>query len=148
MMFLSTKIGDITVEQILFAFFLGLIALGIVAWVLARRQHIENRTMPIKGQKASLIDLQKFNDSLNWATFEVDDGTRVRLSCATSEPYLVGDKGYLKWQGMRLISFSVGADKDNSENWICYSCGTKNANGVKMCQKCGVSKQWSDAQAK
>ena len=51
---------------------------------------------------------------VTWTLFETSDGNRVRLSGKANNTYVIGDKGYLKWQGTRLISFERGKVAPNN----------------------------------
>lgn len=45
---------------------------------------------------------------------------------------------------------SVSSDQlaNDPNAWACAKCGTPNMQHIQTCQKCGVSKAWSDAQKK
>ncbi len=49
-----------------------------------------------------------------------------------------------KEKGLREIEEM--AKDPNVKSWVCSKCGTTNLERVKTCQRCGVTKQWSDAQ--
>lgn len=149
MLFLATKIGDLTINDLLFGFVVAAVAMVLISGVclaFVKKKEAEDRAMPFEGKIAKLIDLDNSNEFVRWATFEARDGERVRLQCENDRPYLIGDEGYLKWQGTRLLSFDIGSMEDNNEMWYCASCGTANRREIKACQRCGVSKQWSVAQ--
>lgn len=162
MLFLSKRLGDITVNDI--AEITPFVVLGLavvcgICLMIIKIKEAENNALPINGMVATIIDMQQVASNTVafaiWVMFETEDGTRVRVSCNANENYVVGDKGYLKWQGTRLISFDRGVTCDTEQmksngaasgSWICCSCGMRNAEMIGTCQKCGVTKVWSEKQ--
>ncbi|MBR2889157.1 MAG: DUF2500 domain-containing protein [Oscillospiraceae bacterium] len=112
MMYLAKKIGDITIEEIaeiLPFVFLGMLAVCGICLLIIKMKDKENDKLPVLEMAARVIDKQQVASNeiafVIWIMFETEDGTRVRLSCKAQENYLVGDKGILRWQGTRLLSF-------------------------------------------
>lgn len=158
MLLLATRLGDITVEDILGMGFPILIGLGIVAAifyaVIVSKQNAINDAQPIQVATATVIDKQQVSPNAIaidvWLLFETNDGRRVRLVCSAKNEIVVGDKGQMRWQGTRLISFTRNGDSakasSNGQNiqmvlsgeWKCV-CGRVNQSYVSTCA-CGVSK--------
>lgn len=165
MTFLVTRLGDITVEEILAIFFPLTIVLclisGFVLWAVKRRDDEENIAQPTKGSVVTVIDVKQngdiFSQAEEWVIFEAETGERVRLLCKAEENFVVGDKGYLQWRGNRILSFKRGGvgetyvdtsnvhlDKangdiyvtDNGKRWRCR-CGKENLDGLIRCYYCG-----------
>lgn len=169
-MFLAKRLGDITTddiaEMIPFALII-MVAISIISIIIVKSKDAENDSKPIQEMMATIIDKQQVAATqvaiTIWVIFEADDGTRVRVSCKASENYVVGDRGYLKWQGNRLISFSLGKtsedikreEKENSleeiqrqyNMWTCPNCGAKNLQHWKRCADCGAKKVTVEVQA-
>lgn len=116
MVILSTKISDITVEEILQFGFPVLFGLAIIALVLygiaKHKRDAEDDAQPILEENAKVIDKQQVAPNAIvfevWIMFETETGKRVRLNCKPNDAYIVGDEGCLRWQGTRLYSFERG----------------------------------------
>lgn len=116
MFVLATKISDITVEEIFQFGFPIMIGLAIIAWILygamKYRREVEDGAQPVLEAAAKVIDKQQIAPNSitieTWVMFETNSGNRMRLVCKPNNDYIIGDKGYLVWQGSRLISFERG----------------------------------------
>lgn len=167
MIFLATRLGDITVEEILTIFFplcitLGLLSIFVLRFI-KRKDDEENIIQPIKGAVTRVVDVKQgdiFGQAEEWVVFEAESGERIRLLCKADENFVVGDKGYLQWRGNRLLSFKRGGTgksyvntsnvhvdsnngdiyvTDNGKRWRC-SCGKENLDGLIRCYYCGKKK--------
>lgn len=123
MVFLAKKIGNFTAGDILMIFpiLLGLfIIAAIVYGVIKKRQEAENNAQPVQSADAIIVDKQKIEPNTiafeTWVLFETEEGKRMRLICKANNDYVVGDKGYLKWQGTRLFSFERGKKAPSAAN--------------------------------
>lgn len=121
MIFLAKRIGDITDEDIVEAlpmFMLIMAAIFVICIITIKKKDSANDALPIRGANATIVDMQKVDSNtiaiITWTMFETSDGTRVRLSTRANNTYVIGDKGYLRWQGTRLISFERGKTAPNN----------------------------------
>ena len=111
MMFL-TRLGDVTTDDVadmlpmLFAIMIGIC---VICFIVIKVKDSENNSKPVLGMKAKIIDKMREEPGtvafVIWVMFETADGNRVKLSCSAKNDYVVGDTGFLRWQGTRLISF-------------------------------------------
>lgn len=116
LLFLETRISDITVEEIFQFGIVPMCVVGIIAVIIAaivkRRKNAEDDVQPILAENAKVIDKQQDVPGTiafeMWVMFETESGKRVRLITKPNSLYVVGDEGYLKWQGSRLYSFEIG----------------------------------------
>ena len=116
MLTLATRLGDITLEEILLIgvpALLGTLAIFLLWYAAVKhRRDVENSAHPILVENAKVID--KHQGAPNtlafeaWVLFETESGKRVRLFANPNDIYLVGDEGRLRWQGTRLIAFERG----------------------------------------
>ena len=120
MIFLAKRIGDVTFEDIAEAlpmFMLIMAAIFVICIIIIKKKDSENDELPIKGANATIVDMQRVDSNtiaiVTWTMFETSDGIRVRLSTRANNTYVIGDKGYLRWQGTRLISFERGKTAPN-----------------------------------
>ncbi|MBP3659869.1 MAG: DUF2500 domain-containing protein [Oscillospiraceae bacterium] len=111
MLFL-TRLGDLTTDDVgsmLFVLMGVMVVICVVGLVIIKSKDAENDSKPILEMKAKIIDKDKVDPGtvafVIGVTFETEDGNRMELSCSAKEHFVVGDTGYLKWQGTRLISF-------------------------------------------
>lgn len=114
MIVLATRIGDITIEDLagmIPIFFLVCIAIMGICYIIVKAKEAENNAMPIQEMDATIVDMARPEQGsviATWVLFESEDGNRVRVTCNGDNEYVIGDKGYLKWQGTRLIEFKRG----------------------------------------
>ena len=115
MLFLAKKLGDITTDDVLYGyavFFVaaGIICLAIMMWV--RKVNRENAALPVQGMEARVVDLERPSSNeiktSVWIMFEGNSGNRIRVMTRSNHSYMIGDKGYVRWQGTRLYSFERG----------------------------------------
>lgn len=121
MSLLARRISDITTDDIL-SFALIFMCVGVtclfimLAW--KKKNDRETRYMPVEGMEASIVDKQQLSPNTYafevWVLFEGDDGRRIRLMCKSNNDYVIGDKGYVKWQGTKLFSFERGKKAPSS----------------------------------
>lgn len=111
MMFL-TRLGDLTMDDVggmLFVLMGVMAVICVVSLFILKMKDAENDTKPVLGMRAKIIDKDHVAPGtvafVIGVTFETEDGNRMEISCNAREHYVVGDTGFLKWQGTRLISF-------------------------------------------
>lgn len=117
MFFLSTRIGDITVEELLqigLPILLGMAIVSLIFYAVAQnRREAENNAQPVRSATARVVDKQQIPVNTIafevWVLFETQYGDRVRIMCPANNSYIVGDIGYLRWQGSKLYSFDRGS---------------------------------------
>ena len=121
MLFLDTRLGDITVEDIagMIPFFLiGCVVICVISALIIKKKDSENNVLPIRSMNAKIVDKDQPAPNavtlVGWILFETEDGNRVRVSCKESGNYVIGDQGYLTWRGSRMISFERGKTKPAS----------------------------------
>lgn len=116
MFILSTRISDITVEEILqfgFPVLFGMAIISLVLYLgLKHARDAENDARPVQRANAKVIDKQQVAPNSIvfeiWILFETESGERVRVSCPANNNYVIGDCGCLSWQGSKLHSFQIG----------------------------------------
>lgn len=117
MFYLSTRIGDITVEelaQICLPVMVGLAVVSLVIWAVMRNsQEAANNAQPVRSATVRVVDKQQIPANAIafelWVLFETQQGERVRVMCPANNSYVIGDIGYLRWQGSKLHSFDRGS---------------------------------------
>ena len=112
MLILAKKIGDITTDDIAGAIplFLAIcVGIMIISWAILKTKNKENAAMPVEGMLATIVDMPKMEANAiviaTWILIEFPNGNRKRLSCKGNHNFVVGDYGYAKWQGTKLVSF-------------------------------------------
>ena len=113
---LATRIGDITVEEMLeigFPVLIGVMVVALIFWAIAKnRRDTLDAEQPVKEANAKVVDVQQLPPNAiafeRWVIFETESGERVRLLVKVSELYIAGDEGHLKWQGSKLYFFNRG----------------------------------------
>lgn len=111
MLFL-TRLGDLTTDDVggMLLVLMGLmVVICVVCFAIIKSKDAENNSKPVLSMRAKIIDKDSVAPGtvafVIGVTFETEDGNRVELSCSAKEHFMVGDTGFLKWQGTRLISF-------------------------------------------
>lgn len=163
MVLLAKRLMDITTDDIVQAlpiFFISCIVICIICWMIVKKKESENEAFPVEEGEVVCVDIRYMNSTvgslLSSIMFETEEGRRVRIAQGVplSVDYIVGDRGYLKWQGTKLISFARGktkedidrekAEKAESEKnydrnrfWKCDNCGTLNLKHWEKCDTCG-----------
>ena len=115
MVILAKRLSDLTTGDILFFAMVMMIACAVfcvIAGILKKREDEKNSYLPVRGMQATIIDVPQLQQNTIAfqvpIMFETSEGNRVRLLCKANHDYLVGDTGYLQWQGSRFISFERG----------------------------------------
>lgn len=129
---LATKISDITVEEILqfgFPVLIGMFVIALIFYCVAKhKRDVEDDARPVLQATATVVDKQQIAPNTIafevWVMFETESGDRVRLVCKPDHNFIVGDKGYLKWQGSRLFSFERGKSAPPNRTSVGYSSRT------------------------
>ena len=107
-----TRLGDITTDDIagmLPMLFVIMIGICVICFFIIKSKDAENDSKPVMGMRAKVIE--KRGDQgpgvpiVIAVLFQTEDGNRIELSCSAKNKYVVGDEGFLRWQGTRLISF-------------------------------------------
>jgi len=96
--------------EIMFGVLFGLsILIGVVCGVVVAAKKRSNASKPIVEGVVRVADIQQVTVAgvapMSQILFEFEDGNRVKLYVDQTHHYVVGDKGYLKYQGNELISF-------------------------------------------
>ena len=73
--------------------------------IVTRIMDVKNKNKPIQGMRAKVLEKRGEQSMIVRILFQTEDGDRVELACSAKNKYVVGDEGFLKWQGTRLISF-------------------------------------------
>ena len=115
MILLAKRLGDITIDDVLL-FLLCFGIVGIISWIVVIKKHRdterENDAQPIQGMVAKIVDMENLDTntyaSRMWVLFEGNDGNRVRIYCPVKNDFIIGDKGFVKWQGNKMLSFERG----------------------------------------
>lgn len=111
---ISFDTSDISMEDIfmVFAILIGIFLVSVIALnILKRKRDAEDDEQPTLSKKAKVIDKQQLppntimSISEMWVLFETEDGQRLRLNAKAINNLVVGDEGYLTWQGRRIINF-------------------------------------------
>lgn len=121
MLFLAKRLGDITIDDIaeMLPFFLVvMIGVGIIFMIIIKSKQKEeeerNASYPICRMNAKIVDKMQLapntmmSVSQMWILFELTDGRRLKLTTRASNEWIVGDTGYLTWQGTSMIRFGRG----------------------------------------
>lgn len=178
MVFLATKISDITVEELSFGIIVAVIVgviLILASKAVINAKEAENSRLPVEEAEAVCIDIQYVNAAgmalPSFIMFETNSGKRVRLSSGIDLAFnfIVGDRGYLKWQGNKLLTFLIGKNVEEAARdaaveaaaelerqnklradmnmWTCGACGATNLQHWKRCADCGAKKAAVEVQA-
>lgn len=94
------------------------VILAIVAVAAKKSREASDNAQPVRSAKAKIIEKQQlppnaivFPSTLIWFLFETEDGQRVRLNAKAQCGLVVGDTGYLTWQGSRVRNFELDINK-------------------------------------
>lgn len=119
---ISDIIDSITLSDMIGVFIGMLVLLALIYGILfymkgKEEQHNASCTM----RRENAVVIEKYPASGIAAgisempvLFELSNGDRVRLICKNGGEMVVGDKGCLKWQGNRYISFERDVDANTS----------------------------------
>ncbi len=172
-MTINEAMDTIEIEMLLFMMVMLVIAGVVIAAVVSKMRDISNDAQPVLEAVATVVDKQQVSNGAGitpvvWVMFETETGERVRLNCSSME-YIVGDKGYLRWQGSRVCSFArgqttrtsgLGCSQEKIPTWKriqmeeeqqrlapaenknnkCIFCGAEMAEGQLFCGACGKRK--------
>lgn len=115
---LATRIGDITTDDILSflpALFIACGLIMLISYLIIRSSNAQNNALPVTERTATIVDLRQESAmgiiTTTWILFQFSDGSRVRLVIEYNNDFMVGDKGLLKYQGNKMISFERGVTK-------------------------------------
>lgn len=152
-MFLFKGIGELTLFEVSIIWGVVSFIYQIVKALLLRMQFGGDSSAPSKESDAVLLDLRDTKLGWQWGVFEVEEGKRVRVKLNEDHVFIIGDKGYLKWQGSNLIKFEYGKSMENYQKekeaekekisinlWRCQFCGDTNLRSWEKCGKCGNKK--------
>lgn len=123
MHYLATRIGDITTDDILLIGLPVLFGLLILSWIAysstKHKQNAENSAKPVLGAIAKVVDKQQIAPNTIafevWVMFETESGERIRVVCKANNNYIIGDRGYLKYQGTKLLDFERFTDEAEND---------------------------------
>lgn len=101
------------IVEYMFPIFFGIaivvMIIGAVVSASNKKEAPESNQQEILGMVGSVVDKQETGlDTIAdevWVMFEAKDGKQMRLWCRTDHGLLVGDKGYIKYRGTRLVDF-------------------------------------------
>ena len=106
--------NEVTMEEIfmVFAVLFGLLIVSFVFFAVAKnKRDADNNSKPIQSGKARLVDKQQLSSdtilsiSEMWVLFELENGNRVQLIAKAQNNLVIGDEGYLTWQGNKILKF-------------------------------------------
>lgn len=86
------------------------VCLIIIAVAKSARDNANN-AQPLRCELAQVVEKQQLpantimSLSEMWVLFELEDGQRIRLIVKATNDLVVGDTGYLTWQGKAMRSF-------------------------------------------
>lgn len=126
--------GDMSLEdlgegilELLPSFLVVCAIICLACYIIVKIRGAENDALPIAGADATIIDMPRIGSNqiaiTTWVMFETSDGRRMKLSCGANNHYVIGDKGYLRWQGTRLVSFELGKCKYESHGAVTQPQG-------------------------
>lgn len=102
----SSEIDFEFIMMFLIVFAVIAVILGVI---MASKRTLEVQAAPIKRVSATVAEKQPVSQSQmntqSWVTFQLGNGTRIRLVVPDRASLVVGDKGMLVYQGTAFRSF-------------------------------------------
>lgn len=101
----------------LFAILFGLMIVSLIFLaIIKKKQDAEDQAQPVRKEMAKVVDKQQIDSGgivigEPWVLFEVEGGTRVRLSANPKNSLVIGDTGMLTWQGCKILRFDRNLTK-------------------------------------
>ena len=93
-------------------FFIIDIIIIIVALAVKKSRESADKAQPVCRERAKIVDKQQLppnaivmSSTLIWILAELENGQRLRLNVKAQSGLVVGDTGYLTWQGSRVRNF-------------------------------------------